>query len=46
MVPNDPEANAFKVNFADLQNHAATFHTFKLITEDIKANGAHTTSTD
>lgn len=39
MVPDDPKADAFKVSFADLQNHVAMFYTFKLITEDIKANG-------
>ena len=31
MIPDDPKAHAFEVSFADLHNHAATFHTFKLI---------------
>lgn len=46
MVPDDPKACAFEVSFAGLQDHAAIFHTFQLITEDIRANCVSTSSTE
>lgn len=40
MVLDDSKVHAFEVSFADLQNYAASFQTFKLIIEGIGANCA------